>query len=121
MYSKVSDGSSLGMPYVTVLDPTYEAPRPTVAETLSSIISDLNDAEPLIGSEIQNLGLPKMVLTHYSQGFIFTTKIMLLLLLPQIKSQLKLRHVQHFHKFGLTHLLMVILNSTRMRLSMILV
>ena len=50
VYSKVSDGSSLGMPYVTVLDPTYEAPRPTVAETLSSINSDLNDAEPLIGS-----------------------------------------------------------------------
>jgi hypothetical protein len=49
-YSKVSDPSSLGMPYVTVLDPTYEAPRPTVAETMASIISDLNDAEGLVGS-----------------------------------------------------------------------
>tara|TARA_X000000950_G_scaffold286015_1_gene393618 strand:- start:7150 stop:8565 length:1416 start_codon:yes stop_codon:yes gene_type:complete len=50
VYSKVSDPSSLGMPYVTVLDPTYEAPRPTVAETMASIISDLNDAEGLVGS-----------------------------------------------------------------------
>lgn len=51
VYSKVSDPTSLGMPYVIVLDPTYEAPRPTVAETISSIISDLNDAEGLVGSE----------------------------------------------------------------------
>lgn len=50
VYSRVSDPSSLGMPYVTVLDPTYEAPRPTVAETMASIISDLNDAEGLVGS-----------------------------------------------------------------------
>ena len=50
VYSKVSDPSSLGMPYVTVLDPSYEAPRPTVAETMASIISDLNDAEGLVGS-----------------------------------------------------------------------
>jgi len=50
VYSKVSDGASLGMPYVTGTDPNYEAPRPTVNETLNSIAADLETAKGLIGT-----------------------------------------------------------------------
>lgn len=50
VYSRVSDGGSLGMPYVTGTDPNYEAPRPTVNETLASVIADLETAKGLIGS-----------------------------------------------------------------------
>lgn len=50
VYSRVSEGGSLGMPYVTGTDPNYEAPRPTVNETLASVIADLNTAKGLIGS-----------------------------------------------------------------------
>lgn len=48
VYSRVSDTTSLGMPYVKGTDPNYEAPRPTVAETLTEIISDLDTAKDLI-------------------------------------------------------------------------
>lgn len=50
VYSRISDGSSLGMPYVKGIDPNYEAPRPTVNETLTQIIADLEAAKGLVGT-----------------------------------------------------------------------
>lgn len=50
VYSKISDSNSLGMPYVTGIDPNYEAPRPTVNETLTQIIADLEAAKDLVGT-----------------------------------------------------------------------
>lgn len=50
VYSRVSEASSLGMPYVTSTDPNYEAPRPLVSETLANIAADLEAAKALIGN-----------------------------------------------------------------------
>jgi starch-binding outer membrane protein, SusD/RagB family len=50
VYSRISDSNSLGMPYVKGIDPNYEAPRPTVNETLTQIIADLEAAKGLVGT-----------------------------------------------------------------------